>query len=749
MKRFNYYLSLMLLLVFTAACSDEFDQPPMVVPVAEHTANMTIAEFKAKHWQDDRNFIDTVTDNEIIHGWITSSDEDGNVYKQIYISDGTAGLTVSIDQASLYTKYRIGQEVVIPMQGRYIGKFNGTYCLGIPYWYEAQSVWESNRMPMETWEAMAELNGFPDLSKVDTTLIDLSEIKDVSDPQVLLKYMSRLVRINGVSFEEGGEVYAETNDNNKNTIRVISDDDGNTLNVSNSQYASFRAQKLPMGIVDVVGQLSYTASDGFFLILRSASDVIEKTAGGTKRSPFTVEQAIAGVNTGMRGWFGGYAVGAVAPEVTTVSSNADIEWKAPTTLDNTIVLADDPECKDYTKCVIVNLPQGSSFREQANLRNNANVYKTFVKVRGEAVNYMGGTGITCAGSYETYILDVALTEMQEGFESGSIPSTWTNKAVSGGAKWSTYSYNSGGKTITCAQFRLTSTSSQPIESWLITPKLNLKDARSKIFNFTSEVNNTGNNYIELYLLNSNDPTTATVKVKLNPILPAQPTGTNYSAWTSSGDIDLLQWSDGNYYIGFCYTAPAGSTNTTWCIDDVTFGMGEPAPADNRADFESMGDASGQVGNFTSTKGWVATNCYLFEGGPAGCTNPQFEFIGYMTDSHSTYAKAPTLNGKTGNEGKIVSPVIHGGMKKLTFKYGAPYSDKLLSFRVDVKQNGNVVESWTESKSEVVRQTAYTFERTCNVSGDFTIEITNLCPSNSATTNKDRAAIWNMVWDPAN
>ena len=52
MKRFNFYLSLMLLLVFTAACSDEFDQPPMVIPTAEHTPNMTIAEFKAKHWQD-------------------------------------------------------------------------------------------------------------------------------------------------------------------------------------------------------------------------------------------------------------------------------------------------------------------------------------------------------------------------------------------------------------------------------------------------------------------------------------------------------------------------------------------------------------------------------------------------------------------------------------------------------------------------------------------------------------------------
>ena len=85
MKRFNFYLSLMLLLVFTAACSDEFDQPPMVVPTAEHHANMTIAEFKAKHWQDARNYIDTVTEDEIIHGWVTSSDESGNIYKNLYI----------------------------------------------------------------------------------------------------------------------------------------------------------------------------------------------------------------------------------------------------------------------------------------------------------------------------------------------------------------------------------------------------------------------------------------------------------------------------------------------------------------------------------------------------------------------------------------------------------------------------------------------------------------------------------------
>ena len=115
---------------------------------------------------------------------------------------------------------------------------------------------------------------------------------------------------------------------------------------------------------------------------------------------------------------------------------------------------------------------------------------------------------------------------------------------------------------------------------------------------------------------------------------------------------------------------------------------------------------------------------------------------YMPKANAT---APAINGKVGSEGKIVSPVLKGGMKKLTFSYGAPYSDKLLSFRVDVKQNGNVVQSWTESQDNAVRYQVYSFAKDCNISGDFTIEITNLCPSNS-TSNKDRVAIWNLVWE---
>ena len=740
MKRFNFYLSLMLLLVFTAACSDEFDQPPMVIPTAEHTPNMTIAEFKAKHWQDDRNYIDTIKDDEVIHGWITSSDEEGNIYKQLYISDGTAGLTVSIDQSSIYTKYRIGQEVVIPMKGYFIGKFNGLLCLGVPYWYAAQGVWESNRMPMEMWDAMAEINGLPDVSKVDTTVIELSEIKG-SDKATLLKYMSRLVRINGVTFTDGGKPFSAAENS---TDREIKDEAGNTIVVSNSNYASFRANLLPESTVDIVGQLSYTASKGFFLLLRDENDVILNTSPGMSGNPYTVAEAIAAQNSGAKGWVGGYIVGAVAPEVTNVSSNADVEWKAPTTLDNTLVIADDPECKDYTKCIFIALPQGTPFREQANLKNNPVYYKKYLKAKGVLASYMGVAGITGnSGATDEFVLPFPrpVSELNETFDN-ALPTNWTEVVISGDKKWYKADFNGDGYAAMTGY----NGKQPPFDTWFITPALDIQNAAGKGFSFTSETRSYGSTktVFEVYLLNSLDPATATVKQKLNPILAKAPNSTgSWSSWTPSGELDLSEWADGIYYIAFHYFADTDSEYDTWAIDNVKFGF-KLAP-NTRADFETMGTPQGSAyKSYTSTKGWEATNSLLFQGGPSDAP-PTYQFIGFMTGSDTNYAMAPTLNGKTSAVGTLVSPTLKGGMKKLTFKYGAAFSDKNLAFRVDVKQNGSVVKTWEVNRSDIVTKTAYTFSEDCNVNGDFTIEITNLCPSNS-NSNKDRVSIWNLVWE---
>jgi len=116
-----------------------------------------------------------------------------------------------------------------------------------------------------------------------------------------------------------------------------------------------------------------------------------------------------------------------------------------------------------------------------------------------------------------------------------------------------------------------------------------------------------------------------------------------------------------------------------------FGGEGGSAVDTRADLETMGEASGKYSTYNSTKGWVATNSCLLEGGSVD-SNPTFQFIGYVTGSTTDYAKAPTLNGKTTAVGTLVSPTLQGGMTKLRFNYGAAFADSQLSFRVDVKQN---------------------------------------------------------------
>ena len=93
--------------------------------------------------------------------------------------------------------------------------------------------------------------------------------------------------------------------------------------------------------------------------------------------------------------------------------------------------------------------------------------------------------------------------------------------------------------------------------------------------FRTQVNGYGSttSKFEVYVLNSYDPSLATVKVKLNPALATAP-ASGYSGWVESGNLDLSQWSDGIYYIGFRYQADPDVNYATWCLDDVKFNIAE-------------------------------------------------------------------------------------------------------------------------------------------------------------------------------
>ena len=419
-------------------------------PVALHSPNMTIAEFKAKHWQDARNYVDTVFENEVIHGWVTSTDEPGNIYKTLYITDESgAGLAISVNKNSLFNYYAIGREIVLPLQGYYVGKFNGMQQLGFPQWYAAGNTWEVTFMPWDMMRLLAEPNGFPDpdcdaVQPVDVKLADF--VNDFGmDAQ--LHYQGKLVRISNVLFDDADGI--STLAQNYATSRTVTDDEGNSLIVRTSNYADFASMVLPVEIVDLVGILSMSGTT-WQLQLRSADDVI-------------------------------------------------------------------------------------------------------------------GTGVMPTPDPEP---DPVLS-LNEGFDS-ELPSGWKNVAVSGDKKWYQTIFQQDGYAAMTG-YRGTQ---PPFDAWLITPALDIQNATNKVLTFTSQLAayNSTTTVLEVYVLNSADPTTATVKEKLNPVLATPSSTSTYSEKVGSGDIDLSQWADGVYYIGFRYYAAQDVNYATWCIDNVKFGV---------------------------------------------------------------------------------------------------------------------------------------------------------------------------------
>lgn len=754
MKRINLYLSMLLLMVIAVGCSDEFDTPPMVVPTAKDKPNTTVAEFKEKYWQDVNNYIDTVKEDIVIHGFVTSSDASGNIYKSLYIQDETGGLAISINGNSLYNTYRVGQEIVIPMKDLFIGKYNGQQQIGYPQWYAARSIWEATFLPLELFQSVVEINGLPDPSSIDTIPCTIDQLK--TDAESLKKWQGQLVKFSDVKFEDadGTVTYAEAT---ATTNRNIVDANGNTLVMRNSNYADFRSSILPMGTGDVVGLLSYyntsatSLSGGTWqLYIRNPNDCIGFTTStkGLMKDPYTVTEAIDAQNQDKNGWVFGYIVGAVAPEVTNVTSNQDIQWGAPTTLDNTIVIADDPAENDYTKCIVVPLPQGTPFRAEANLKDNEAAYKTGIYIKGDLASYMGTSGITGnSGSREEYKMTIVtggITELDEGFDS-SLPETWANVLVSGDKKWYQTSFQDNGYAAMTGY----KGTKPPFDAWLITPALDIKNAKSKILTFRTQVNGYGSttSHFEVYVLNSLDPTTASKRVQLNPAIAVAP-ASGYSSWVESGDIDLSEFADGCYYVGFRFEAKQDANYATWCVDDVKFGLG-PAAAPNCDDFITMnnGTPTATFGTYTSKNGWVATNCSLSMGGETDA-NPVFKYIGYKTDTQE-YAMAVNMNGKTSAVGNIKSPTIQDGIKNLIFNYGYSMTESNgIAFKVIVTGGGQT--KTFEVVDTASRYTAYTFNKEVNISGPCTIEFQNLSPSQS-NSNKDRYCIWNVHWttDAAN
>lgn len=92
------------------------------VPVnMDADVNCSIAELKALYTTHGKPV--QIASNLVIKGQVTTSDEDGNVYREIYIQDATGGLDVKIGRSSSYDDFKVGQILYIKCYGLVIGEY--------------------------------------------------------------------------------------------------------------------------------------------------------------------------------------------------------------------------------------------------------------------------------------------------------------------------------------------------------------------------------------------------------------------------------------------------------------------------------------------------------------------------------------------------------------------------------------------------------------------------------------------------
>ena len=214
---------------------------------------------------------------------------------------------------------------------------------------------------------------------------------------------------------------------------------------------------------------------------------------------------------------------------------------------------------------------------------------------------------------------------------------------------------------------------------------------------------------------------------------------------TGGDFDPTAWNFLRWYNDT--TLNVGGEKITFGIMNIKFTNGVAAPetpeepetpetpaTGNTIDMPSFSLGDGKdtaYADRTNSQGWKTTGAAILTGK---------EYAGADT-------WAITLNGKTSAPGSLTSPVLAGGIKSLSFKYGFPFGDNQFKITINIKKGDEVVATTVLEKTGLDKEVVYeyTWNLETAVDGEFTIEIVNNCLS-GASKNKDRLSLWDITWE---
>ena len=201
----------------------------------------------------------------------------------------------------------------------------------------------------------------------------------IQDAQGRYIYLTGTYNSFNVSETQVDGCYWDVSFNNDGTVNIVNVSTGKTIQYS-PNFSSYGAYS---EVSNVLPCLFLKDAEG------GETPVDPTVTGtGTKDDPYSVSKAQSVGATSANAWVKGYIVGYVSGAA--IATGA--VFGVPTSAETEILIADDPETTDYTKCVPVQLPAGA-IRDGLELSAHSSYYKQEVSVYGQLVKYFGVLGV--------------------------------------------------------------------------------------------------------------------------------------------------------------------------------------------------------------------------------------------------------------------------------------------------------------------------------------------------------------------
>jgi len=249
-------LSIVLGTAFLGGCIKEggFDTPPENIRV-NFSSNTTISQLKALHTAGG---MESINSNIIIKGKVVANDESGIIYKAIYLEDDSAGIQIAIDQASLFTKYAVGQRVFVKCNGLTLSESKGNLELG---YYSANNI-TFGAIPL----ALISTHIFPDSLAGTAPKPDSLSLTNYANP----KNFNKLVKFDNVYFPDSNHQFCPLGSTYAN--HQMSTVPTSSLVLYASPYASYALDTVPSGTGSVTGIL-VKYNNVYELMIRDLNDL--------------------------------------------------------------------------------------------------------------------------------------------------------------------------------------------------------------------------------------------------------------------------------------------------------------------------------------------------------------------------------------------------------------------------------------------------------------------------------------------